>query len=468
MNDSISRRNFLKLAGMVGVGFAGLQIVGCRMEGGVSRVRSHKWKKYGVLIPDPMGFLDLPRGFSYQIISSQGNTMSDGFLVPGKPDGMATFEGGGGKTILIRNHELSSEMRELGPFGPDLKLLKKLEKEKIYDYGQGELPGLGGTTTIVYDTRAQKVELEYLSLAGTFRNCAGGPTPWNTWLSCEETVVKAGYRLEKDHGYVFEVPASISQQLAMPVPIKAMGRFQHEAVGIDPQTSIVYQTEDRLDGLIYRYIPNVPEKLHAGGKLQALVIKDEPGRDTRNWKEIPGRKFPRNTPLPVEWVDLDNIDAPEDDLRIRGYTKGAAIFGRGEGMWFGVEECYFACTFGGENRQGQIFRYRPGQYEGTERESESPGTLELFSEPDNSMLMQNCDNLTVAPWGDLIVCEDTLEARVMGITPDGGYYPLASNARKNSEFAGVTFSPDGTTLFVNIQHEGLTFAITGPWDRGKV
>ncbi|MDX2249627.1 MAG: DUF839 domain-containing protein [Bacteroidia bacterium] len=467
MNDHISRRNFLKLAGMVGIGFAGLQMVGCRMEGGVSQVRAHRQRKYGALIPDTMGILDLPRGFSYRIISEQKTPMADGFFVPGKPDGMAAFEGPEGKTILIRNHEVSPEMRELGPFGTDRKLLKQLGREKIYDYGQGELPGLGGTTTVIYDTRTQKVELEYLSLAGTIRNCAGGPTPWNSWLTCEETVVRAGYRLEKDHGYVFEVPVSAIPQLADPLPIKAMGRFQHEAVGVDPQTSIVYQTEDRLDGLIYRYIPFVPEKLHAGGKLQALMIKGEPGKDTRNWKEITTPPFPRNTPLAVEWIDLDNIEAPDDDLRLRGFEKGAARFGRGEGMWFGVEECYFACTFGGQNKQGQIFRYRPGPYEGTMRESEAPGTLELFSEPDNSHLLQNCDNMTISPWGDLIVCEDTLEARIMGITPDGGYYPLAKNAKMNSEFSGVTFSPDGTTLFVNIQHQGLTFAITGPWDKTR-
>lgn len=462
MKDAVSRRHFLKTAGLVSLGFTGLQIFSCGSEG-VARRRPHRHKKYGPLISDPHGILDLPRGFSYKIISKQGARMSDGLMVPGKPDGMATFPGPNGKTILIRNHELDLEMHGLGAFGKDHKGISLVNPEMVYDLGRGEVPGLGGTTTLVYDTNTRQVELEYLSLAGTIRNCAGGPTPWNSWLSCEETVVRHGYRLEKDHGYVFEVPARAHKMIAPPVPIRAMGRFQHEAVGVDPRTSIVYQTEDQLDGLIYRYIPHVPEQLHQGGRLQVLAVDGYPTYDTRNWKELKTPPFPVNVPMEVEWLDIDDIDSPEDDLRFRGARMGAAVFGRGEGMWFGENECFFACTVGGKKKQGQIFRYIPSPYEGTDREHEEPGTLELYSEPNNSNLLQNCDNLTLAPDGDLIVCEDTLGARIVGISPKGEYYTLAQNMRFNSEFAGVTFSPDGTTLFVNIQHVGLTFAITGPW-----
>ena len=111
--------------------------------------------------------------------------------------------------------------------------------------GSGELPCLGGTTTLVYDTRTQTLEKHFLSLIGTIRNCAGGLTPWNTWITCEETMQKAEGTYDADHGYNFEVPASADIGLADPIPLKAMGRFNHEAVAVDPKTGIVYETEDR-------------------------------------------------------------------------------------------------------------------------------------------------------------------------------------------------------------------------------
>ncbi|HMG93848.1 MAG TPA: alkaline phosphatase PhoX, partial [Chryseolinea sp.] len=136
---------------------------------------------------------------------------------------------------------------------------------------------------------------------------------------------------------------------------------------------------------------------------------------------------------------------------------------RGEGMWYGNNEIYFACTNGGANKSGQVFRYKPGQFEGTSRESENPGTLELFAEPNNKDILKYCDNLTVAPWGDLILSEDDDQPFLVGITPTGEYYKLGENIGYRSELAGCVFSPNGSTLFVNIQHAGLTLAIEGPW-----
>jgi len=151
-------------------------------------------------------------------------------------------------------------------------------------------------------------------------------------------------------------------------------------------------------------------------------------------------------------------------LRHRGFAQGAARFARGEGMWYGREAIYFACTNGGRKEIGQIWRYFPSPSEGKPEEEKNPGKLELFVEPNDGNLVENADNLTVAPWGDLIVCEDRDgPPSLVGITPQGGFYKLGKNAVSDSELAGVTFSPDGTTLFVNIQHDGLTLAITGPW-----
>ncbi len=464
---NMNRRHFLKTCSVVSVGFMGLSQFACapllrRPAGELSGVG------YGPLQPDPKGLLDLPAGFSYRIISRVGDAMDDGFLVPGAPDGMATFPGPEGLTILIRNHELKPD--GAGPFGDRWQLFKKIDPAKMYDAGRGKTPSCGGTTTVVYDTRRQRVVRQYLSLAGTVRNCAGGPTPWNSWISCEETVYRAGdrdgYRFEKDHGYNFEVPAAAEIGLVDPLPLTAMGRFYHEAVAVDPHSGIVYQTEDRSDGLIYRFIPYHPGKLAQGGRLQALVIR-EGIRDTRNWQASP-EQVPGGVAFAVDWMDLADVTNPEDDLRYRGYQAGAARFARGEGMWYGNNEVYWACTNGGRKKLGQIWRYIPGPHEGTPEEKHHPGTLELFVEPNDAELVQNADNLTVAPWGDLVVCEDRSGAvvRLCGVTPQGRLYTLANHHRR-SEFAGVCFSPDGSTLFVNIQGEGVTLAITGPWLRDK-
>lgn len=450
-----SRRTFIKEAGFVSLGFIGLHRFSNHFLSGVQK------HGYGPLLEDPDKMILLPKGFTYKIISRKGDKMSDGFLVPGLADGMAAFEEND-KVILVRNHEVSPGDIEQGPYGPKSELLGQMDKNMIYDYGRGELIGMGGTTNVVFDEKNQEVEKQFLSLTGTYRNCAGGPTPWGTWITCEETAERAGEFLEKDHGYNFEVNASANTGLTRPVPLRAMGRFTHEAVAVDPKTSIVYQTEDDSEGLIYRFIPENHGDM-AAGKLQALMIKGQPSRDTRNWKKTDAPELPANTPMEVVWVDLDNIEDHDDDLRFRGFDAGAARFARGEGMWYGNGEIFFACTNGGNENNGQIFRYVPGEHEGTDRENESPGKLELFIESMNTDLMQFADNLTVAPWGDVVVAEDKNEPRLVGITPEGEMYHLAKNIGYPSEFAGVCFSPSGDTLFVNIQGPGLTVAIQGPW-----
>lgn len=465
MSMSISRKHFLKQAGAMALGFSGLQLFS-RCTPSTKQTVEITSEAFGPLVEDPAGLFDLPEGFTYKIISRFGDVMDDGFYVPHRPDGMATFPGPDGLTILIRNHEVNAARGgDESAFGSDFSLTQKLAPSQFYDYGNDNNPGQGGTTTVVYDTRKQEVVRQYLSLAGTLRNCAGGPTPWNSWLSCEEIVMEPNDVYAKRHGYVFEVPASAEIQLADPKPIKAMGRFNHEAVAVDPDSGVIYMTEDDSEGLLYRFIPNEKENLHAGGRLQALAIIDKPSMDTRNWEKPfigTGEEFQ------VKWIDLDNVDAPEDDLRYRGFEAGAARFARGEGMWYGNDAVYFACTNGGEKNLGQIWKYVPSAGEGTEEEMNVPATLELFVEPNNSTIIENADNLTVAPWGDLIVCEDCDSMQDLnGITPDGSIYKLGRNAKSNSELAGATFSPDGSTLFMNIQHSGLTLAITGPWDKAR-
>jgi len=456
-----SRRQFLRNAAAFAAGFSGLQRLFVS-TGFAAPAASRIVEGFGPLLPDPSGILDLPAGFTYKVISRMGRTMDDGLILPGRPDGMATFLGPDGCTVLVRNHEMNIGDEQPGPFGAGNSLLDMVPSEKIYDSGFGTAPCLGGTTSLLYDTRTGEVLGEYLSLAGTLRNCAGGPTPWNTWLSCEEIMNRANSSLEKDHGYVFEVSGTWNSGLATPNPLRAMGRFRHEAVAVDPRSGIVYLTEDMDDSLIYRFIPNVPGELAQGGRLQAFLARDQPSLDTRNWAAPQG--VPQGTVLQAAWMDMDEVESPLDDLRLRGFNAGAARFARGEGMWWGNESVYFACTSGGSNRSGQIWRYVPSLHEGTPAEEEQPGRMELFIEPNDSGIVDKCDNVTVAPWGDLILCEDGSGPQfLVGVTPTGDIYKFGRNAVSSSEFAGATFSPDGTTLFVNIMHDGLTLAIVGPW-----
>ena len=422
--------------------------------------------RFGALRRDPREILDLPEGFDYQIVSRHGDEMDDGLLVPARADGMAAFDTGDGNVTLVCNHE--NHPSDGGPFGPNNERLGRIDAEKIYDRGAGLTPGTGGTTTIVYDPRARKTLRRHLSLAGTEINCAGGPTPWGSWLSCEECFESPGVgderrksiTRERRHGYVFEVPAN-AETAAAPVPLRDMGRFEHEAAAVDPASGIVYLSEDKHRSLLYRFIPNVAGRLQRGGRLQALAIADQPSFDTRNW-ENPGG-LPLREWRTARWIDLDNVDPDEDDLRLRGFAAGAARFARGEGLCYADGSIFMTATIGGAERLGQVFEYRLGGIDQAPAER-SEGRLRLLAEAKHDGLLFNADNLTMSPWGDLVICEDTaFHCGLIGMTPSGQEYVIADNPYTSSELAGVCFSPDGKTLFVNIQDRGLTLAITGPW-----
>lgn len=394
---------------------------------------------YDALVPDPAGLLDLPPGFSYRVISRLGDVMDDGWTVPDNADGMGCFDLGDGKIALVRNHELRGRQDAGGSI------------DSGYDRTPAGTVLPGGTTTQVLDAASLTTVRQFRSLAGTNRNCAGGTTPWGSWLSCEEDTTRKGEGAGRDHGWVFEVPAN-STGLVDPVPLTAMGRFNHEAAAVDPATGIVYLTEDRDDGLLYRFIPNEPGKLALGGKLQALAIRGLP--DSRNRDMEAGRLSARKARA-IRWIDLDDVESQQDNLRLRGAARGATVFARGEGIHMGDGELYFCCTAGGAAGFGQIFRLTP-----------SSDTIELFFESRSKRQFNYGDNLTVAPNGHLIVCEDQyttiVDNHLRGITPDGKAYALAT-LRVQTELAGACFSPDGKVLFVNVFSPAKTLAITGPW-----
>jgi secreted PhoX family phosphatase len=456
----LNRRRFLQSI----VAAATTPAVGCT-------IRSNR-PATTALQPDPNQIIELPDGFTYTVVSSRGEPMSDGLMVPGAHDGMAAFAGENGRVILVRNHEISATDLADSPFGDSYAALPDSTKRRLYDRGADTSPSLGGTTTTVFNPATSTTERQFLSLGGTEWNCAGGKTPWGSWLTCEETFAGSGTTVsddgstvsrDKNHGYIFEVPAYATELVAA-VPLKAMGRFEHEAAAVHEPTGIVYLTEDQWHSLFYRFIPNVPGKLQEGGRLQALAEVGEDSQPTHNWDREDMRV---DRPVATRWIDLEDVDGSENDLRLRGAAAGATTFARGEGVTVAGDRFAFACTIGGSARLGQIFTYKPSPLEGTAREQESPGELTLIAESDKNSLLKNCDNLTMAPWGDLIVCEDVVEGSthcsLVGIRPDGSQYLVAHNAYSESEVAGVCFSPDGKTMFLNIQYPGMTIAITGPW-----
>ncbi|MGF1485566.1 MAG: alkaline phosphatase PhoX [Prochloraceae cyanobacterium] len=426
---SFSRRNFLTLAGAS----AATVVLASPLKNLYANVKAGKTissEGFGNLTRDPQGILDLPAGFQYRAFSRTGDKMSDGNLVPQDHDGMAAFRGPNNTTIVVRNHEISPN--QPNPVNaPDNKKYDRLCR--------------GGTTTLIIDNKDRSLIKDYVSLAGTIRNCAGGSTPWGSWISCEEDVsTPDSQKVALKHGYNFEVPAVGG--LVDPVPLKAMGRFNHEAIAVDPVTGYVYQTEDRDDSCIYRFRPKQPGDLQAGGFLDALVIKNMPKTNT-------SINLALGDTMPVEWIQLEDVDPQRDTLRYEAQSKGAAIFKRGEGICYGNGEIYWTCTSGGKAGRGQVFRFDP-----------IAQTLQLFVESPGINVLDYPDNLTMSPFGDLMMCEDGWgEQFLVGVNAEGQCYKFARNALNNSEFAGVCFSPDGKTMFVNIQRPGITLAVWGNW-----
>ncbi|WP_216822357.1 alkaline phosphatase PhoX [Sphingorhabdus sp. EL138] len=442
-------------ATMLGAAFVGLAT---RAYANLPFTGKNEVAGYGELLPDPGRLLDLPEGFSYKVISRMGNLMSDGMVVPNAADGMGCIDMGDGKVALIRNHELDHRQLREGPFrskvGEDFKAYDRLSNES-------KMPIPGGTTTLIYDMKKGIVVDEYLSLAGTVRNCSGGITPWGSWLTCEESALEAGEGVDKNHGYIFEVPAD-HKGLVDPVPLKAMGCFVHEAVCIDPRTGIAYMTEDRGDGLFYRFIPHVKGKLAEGGILQALALEDI--SDTRNWD---GKQIDLGDSHRASWITLGNPERSAGELRERGAKLGATLFARGEGIFWDEkeEQLFFTSTSGGAKKFGQIFRYKPSRAEGRKGKQ---GKLSLFLESEDPTIYNLGDNICVMPSGHLMVSEDQYtditNNHLRGVTPDGKTY-MFGRTRIQTEFAGACFSPDGSTMFVNLYSPSTTFAITGPWDK---
>ena len=426
--------------------------------------------------------LHLPPGFAYRSFHDTESpvVLDDGTTLPGRHDGMAAFRGRHGRILLVRNHEVNNP----GPAFGDAAL--------AYD------PRAQGGTTTVEVTRFGEVVAAYTSLNGTQMNCSGGPMPWGSWITCEETVNGpdvgpdftgvSNVPLAQRHGFIFEVPAGGQSSRE---PVTRAGRFAHEAVALDPLLGHLYMTEDNFGfpSGFYRYKPRrhpwLRQRIDNDGRLQMLAVVGQPQADLAAAQTA-------GTSYRVTWVDIDDPDptfpytpgqpAPTtNDTAInhvgnQGRAQGAARFSRLEGAVYDRGIVYFTSTQGGGapepgpsdpiggwgNGSGQVWAYDTiRQRLRVVYQSPGPDVLDLP------------DNVTASRNGTLVLCEDSSGDNFLrALTPRGEIWNLALNRlvsstgtpRFGDEFAGATFSPDGHTLFVNIQaSRGITFAIWGPW-----
>ena len=447
---------------------------------------------YGALAPvsdlrDGAERLELPSGFQYRTFHHAGDIIQDGVEVPGRHDGMGAFVGPAGRTHLVRNHEINNNVNAATGSPPDIRLGAKPGYDPL---------AKGGTITVQVDGRGN-VGRAWVSLSGTQMNCSGGVTPWGTWLSCEETVNGDDVGPDftgvsndgmRKHGYLFEVdPKGVSNAK----PITAAGRFAKEAAVADPATSIIYITEDSFlfpSGL-YRFLPDRDPRrngrLADAGRLQMLKVV---GVDRAVlWDDEAGAEYD------VEWVDIADPDpdmsgASNNDaiqmVGLQGFALGAAEFSRLEGAVWSNGKLFFTSTQGGEasdpigggaynvtihgfgRGRGQVWSYDP-----------TTSKLACVYQSPASSVLDLPDNITMSPNGTLVLCEDGGgDNFIRGLTSAGELFTFARNADPNQagqEFAGATFSPDGQTLYVNIQSSpnatrkgGYSVAIWGPWSPG--
>jgi hypothetical protein len=416
--------------------------------------------------------IQLPEGFRYISYGWAGDSLRDGTPTPGAADGMGVVFAHGARVLLVRNHEVRTAGTALG----------KTSQHITYDPN-----GAAGTVNLAFNRKTGKWIESWLSIVGTSVNCAGGVTPWGSWLTCEETMIgPPSLGVSMTHGWCYEVPAL---QKANPVPLTAMGRFSHEAIAVDPATGIVYETEDlRHASGFYRFLPNTPNKLFGledGGELQmlkvvgvdnAVLINVSAGDEFDvEWVTIDGPALTAGqVALSAAVGDFDGSTSNASAVFKQGWEeKGAARFRRLEGCWPADGVIYFTDTEAGPmaadtgEREGAVWCYDAG----------AEKLRCIYAAPAEAEL-DNPDNVTVAPDGSLFLCEDgdLSGQRLSHLTLDGAICPFAQNNVqlngevngisgdfRGAEWAGACFEPSGEWMFANVFSPGITLAITGPW-----
>ena len=465
-SSGVSRRSLLTRSAASGLGIALVgSVEGLFGANAVAAPGNGRGKPgpvgYGPLIPDPNGILSLPAGFIYTLIAKSGDTvLESGQKTPDDPDGMACFvRHGGAGSVLVQNHEIGGSEPNRVPAIDGL----------TYDPKAG-----GGTTNIEVDKDGNRVR-EYVSLAGTHNNCAGGRSPWNTWLTCEETESPPSGSTMR-HGYVFEVDPYDQDANRDPKPIKALGRFAHESVVVDPDTHVIYQTEDASNpnGLLYRWTPPAEALPLEKGSLRGLAddagVLEAAKAFTLGGAHVPDLSVATvpGTTYRVEWVNVPDRDAASSSLRKKFTNSQITRSRKLEGMWWGDGGAYFVASFArgaadnsAAEHDGQIWYLDP-----------LDNTIELklwfaYTPSDQDSDPDGPDNITVSPYGGVIIAEDgDGKNHLVGSTPSGELFVFARNELAgDNEFAGPTFSTDKKTLFACVQSPGHTYAITGPWNK---
>lgn len=456
-----ARRNFLRRGATLGAAGLAASPLGQLLASAGQPRSANAESGYGPLRPmrdlnTGLPLLRLPAGFSYRSFGWTGDPLTDGTPTPRAHDGMGLVRMRGDIATLVRNHEI---VNARGAYGPS---------QSHYDPACG-----GGTVTFDFDCARGEVLAARASLSGTMQNCAGGVTPWGSWLSCEEFVSAAGVpvgthdgirTLQRAHGFVFEVPAD---GVSNAEPLIGLGQFRHEAAAVHEPTGDVYLTEDTepMAGF-YRFVPKQRGQLQRGGVLQMLKVD---GRDELRSGLRVGER------LRARWVPIEQPDSGDADngrgVQQQGLAQGAARFTRLEGCIATETEVFFTATNGGDAAYGQVFVYYPAQQElMLVYESPAPETLDYP------------DNVIVSPRGGLLLCQDSKsqQQQLYGLTRAGALFTFARNNVvlddyrgfsgdfRGAEWAGTCFSPDGRWLFVNVYNPGFTVAITGPWRDGLI
>jgi secreted PhoX family phosphatase len=459
-----SRRSFLVAAARAGLGASLplgslLGLAGCRARSSAKAVAG----RYGELVPardETTGeyLLKLPAGFRYRSSGWVGSALADGGITPPAHDGMGVVAASGTRLTLVRNHEVVAENGAIGA------------ASLHYDAAAS-----GGCVAFDFDAASGEASGHRVVLGGTMQNCAGGTTPWGTWLSCEEMVFDPALglddagnrrsRLREPHGFVFECDPSGS---VPPRRIPGMGAFKHEAAAVHAASGDVFLTEDfKGHSGFYRYVPDTPGLLAAGGRLQMLACRER--SDFRRGLRV-GQSFR------THWVDIaEPTRLVHGNGRVgggvyeQGERAGGAVFTRLEGCFAEGDAVFFTSTDGGDFEHGQVFVFHPRE-----------NRLVLLYETSSLQALDYPDNLCVSPHGGLLICEDNgndAPQRLIAMTLDGEVYPLVENTVRRpdasgrlrdysrDEWCGVCFSPDGQWLFANVYNPGFTVAITGPWQR---
>ncbi|MAW81234.1 MAG: phosphatase [Parvularcula sp.] len=507
VNRGLSRRDMLRSGAMLaGAAAIATPLKGlAAFQGAAASYAEPIASPYGPISPKldqttGLPLLQLPDGFTYRSMGWTGDMMNNGQPTPPRHDGMAVVEQRGQLTMLVRNHE-NGVVNDLegNPFG-------LIDARGIYDdvvsAEQGAPKGIsGGTSTLVL--RRGEYYKTIPSLGGTLTNCAGGPTPWGTWLTCEETTTNLEPLGGKKHGYVFEVAWNGNKRSQQ--PIVHMGRMAHEAVAVYPHTGDVYLTEDRRNAAgFYKYVPDYPQHrfgaLEKGGTLYAAKIVGEDNVDINNPSigdcyQLEWVKIDEPDMDPAQYTD-EIVDTEASGPFLQARAKGGLRMSRGEGCWYSQADglIYFVDTAAGVDGSG-----RPGRGDGGVWAFDPVrNLLSCIYVSGNPLAGNNADNLTVSPRGGIVLCEDGggvedmfgFGERLLGLTPSGAPFILAKNNiqlstadlkaagkstlliaeddYRNREWCGACFDPSGSTLFVNVQTPGVTFAITGPWSAGPI